>query len=174
MLQNFQVGNAPQVSLGVLLSALSASVCVNINSGKCMDFCWQQMRSALLQALISAPSCQLPENCLHKKKWIFFCANTQYYCEMNPLYFYFLSLSRFFFSSWRMCCSFTWNEACTKLSFFLGFFGSYSFKNDCSGDWGAALKEFVAFSFGDSFLSMFWSFFFKAFCWQGMQKILNH
>lgn len=72
MLQNFQVGNAPQVSLGVLLSALSASVCVNINSGKCMDFCWQQMRSALLQALISAPACQLPENCLHKKKVDFF------------------------------------------------------------------------------------------------------
>lgn len=140
-----------------------------------MDFCWQQMRDQHFSRLSSAlPVASSQRTASTKKKKVeFFCANTQYYCEMNPLYFYFLSLSRVFFPPWRMCCSFTWNEACTNPSFFLGFFGSYSFKNDCSGDWGAALKECCCLFLWRQLPRRVLKFFFKAFCWQGMQKILN-
>lgn len=129
-------------------------------------------RSALLQALISAPSCQLPNNCLHKKSGIFLCKYTVLLWNESSLFLFSL-LKSFFFPSWRMCCSFPWNEACTKPSFFLCFFGSYSFKKGCSGDWGAALKVLLPFPLETTSSPCSGGFFFKAFCWQGMQKILN-
>lgn len=141
MLKNLQVGNAPQVSLDVLLSAPSAQVCVNRNSVQCMDFCWQQLRDQHFCRLSSVlPLASSQRTASTKKSGIFLCKYTVLLWNESSLFLFSL-LKSFFFSSWRMCCSFTWNEACTKLSFFLGFFGSYSFKNDCSGDWGAALKE---------------------------------
>lgn len=97
VLKNFQVGNAPQVSLGMQLSAQPALVCVNINS-ECNVWIsagsrWEISTSPGSHqcSLLPAPK-ELPP----QKKVEFFCANTQYHCEMNPLYFYFLSLSRFF------------------------------------------------------------------------------
>lgn len=121
---------APRVSLGMLLSA--ALLCVNTNSQCNVWICAGSRRGISTSpgshqcSLLPAPKELPPQNKkkIKKKSGIFFCANTQYYCEMNPLYFYFLSLSLFFFFflSWRMCCSFTWNEACTKLDFLGGFF----------------------------------------------------
>lgn len=96
MLKNLQVGNAPQVSLDVLLSAplhefvsIETQCNVWISAGSS----WGISTSAGSHqcSLLPAPK-ELPP----QKKVEFFCANTQYYCEMNPLYFYFLSLSRFF------------------------------------------------------------------------------
>lgn len=61
-----------------------------------MDFCWQQMRDQHFSRLSSVLPRASSQTTASTKKVEFFCANTQYYCEMNPLYFYFLSLSRFF------------------------------------------------------------------------------
>lgn len=99
-------------------------------------------RSAL-QALISVPCCHLPKSCLHlKSRFVCLCNYTVFlWNEVLCLYFYFLSLSDFFFFPWSICCFFTWNEDCAKLNFFFSFLGSYSFENNWSADWGAALKE---------------------------------
>lgn len=100
-------------------------------------------RSAVPQALVSAPCCQFPKNCLHLKRRLFFlcvCVIIQHFCEMKWwLYFYFFICKWFF--PWSMCCSFTWNEDCTKLNFFLGFLEAIAFENNWSGNWGATLKE---------------------------------
>lgn len=53
------------------------------------------------------------------------------------------------------------------------FLGSYSFEDNWSGNWGATLKECCClFPLRQLHICVL-KFFFKAFCWQGMQKILK-
>lgn len=97
-------------------------------------------RSALLQALISTPSCQLPKNCLHLKSRIFLCNYTVFVWKWSSAsLFLFLSLSDFFFLE---VCAVPLHEMRIVQNWIsFRFLGSYSFEDNWSGNWGAALKE---------------------------------
>lgn len=103
----------------------------------------------------------------------YFCAIIQYLCEMKWCLSIFISALKWFFFFLEVYAVPLHEMRIVQNWISFRFLGSYSFEDNWSGDWGAALKR-VLLSFPLETTSYLCSeVFFKAFCWQGMQKILK-